>query len=240
MTKYIDRYYLNWELYGIKFAGWGGWRQPWANTIAYYKFDWDILDYSGNWWNLTAWPTSYTTLSSWIKTAYFQWVNRWNWPKALQPIVFSGWDLTISMWVNPWSNPARVFYFEWTLSFRFAEIIIYNNKLEFDFGNGSNAAQVFDVSATNTQGVWCNIVLTYNSNSWIWTWSKNWDQLATKSWIFYPTWQNWNIFSIWYTSLTSWSSNEDTLSELIIENKTRTEQERADYYNQTKSLYWIS
>lgn len=36
MTKYIDRYYLNWELYGIKFGWWGGW---WGrDTITWFSY----------------------------------------------------------------------------------------------------------------------------------------------------------------------------------------------------------
>lgn len=75
MTKYIDRYYLNWELYGIKF-GWG-WRQPWANTLVYYNIsDNDtnstIYDLSWNGYDQTwYWIPWYTTDATYGRTASF-------------------------------------------------------------------------------------------------------------------------------------------------------------------------
>ena len=43
------------------------WWKPWANTIAYYKFDWNLNDSSGNNRNLSMYTGSfsYWTLSSW-------------------------------------------------------------------------------------------------------------------------------------------------------------------------------
>jgi hypothetical protein len=54
MTKYIDRYYLNWELYGIKFAGGGWWQPDPSRTIFYYDFEQNLDDSSGNWNNITS------------------------------------------------------------------------------------------------------------------------------------------------------------------------------------------
>ena len=36
-----------------------GWK-PWSNTIAYWEFDWNLNDSSGNWYNLTATSSSYS------------------------------------------------------------------------------------------------------------------------------------------------------------------------------------
>ena len=50
---------------------------------------------------------------------------------------------------------------------------------------------------------------------------------------------NWTWYWLW-----GLRSNDTTkqiaFSEYIIENKERTSQEVSDYFNQTKSLYWIS
>ena len=67
---------------------------------------------------------------------------------------------------------------------------------------------------------------------------------------------NWTQVSTWSSTITfistvlcigggSWTSSVDNffngyMSDVIIENKVRTAQEISDYYNATKSNYWIS
>ena len=59
MTKYIDRYYLNGEMYGIKFAWW--WWQPSVNTLIYLPLNWDANNLWTYWvsWNWTLPSSSY-------------------------------------------------------------------------------------------------------------------------------------------------------------------------------------
>lgn len=58
---------------------WGGWWQPWANTLAYLPLEWDVLDHSGNGrhWQWKAWTgagtPSYATLPSWKVVAKINW-----------------------------------------------------------------------------------------------------------------------------------------------------------------------
>lgn len=217
--------------------------EPWANTVAYYQFNWDINDHSGHWYNLTYWPTSYTTLSSWIKAAQFQWQYRWNWPNSLCSAIFTWWNLTISMWVNPQNLYYRVFYFEWSDNYRVGEIIIYSTYIEFWIWNGlphwsGGTVYQLDYTTSNSTNTWYNIVLTYTSNTNTWQCYKNWSSLWTKTWYTYPTWYGGSVVSIWYTAY-NYSSNSWTLSELIFENKTRTADEISNYYNDTKANYWL-
>ena len=52
---------LNMIYWAIWWGGW--WWQPWANTLLYYTFDWDVLDHSPSWlYDWTRWGTAaYTT-----------------------------------------------------------------------------------------------------------------------------------------------------------------------------------
>lgn len=106
MTKYIDRYYLNWELYGIKFAE-PGW-QPGANTVAYYPLNWDILDHKGDYWiswttynlSVVVWTPAYVSSFESGKVAFnsqASWTSTW-WC-TLQASCSAAnftWDFTIS------------------------------------------------------------------------------------------------------------------------------------------------
>lgn len=250
MTKYIDRYYLNWEEYGIKF-GWGWW-QPWANTLAYYKLDEDGNDYSGNSYDMTTWATSYETLSSWIK------VGRFN----SSTVVGLPWNVNYNYWLDiMWNNTnpftysfyARaitfpswqlyVMYVQWQGPYYATWINLYSNKVNIWLWNGAWSDYAFkEFSTTVSTDTWYHFVFTYNYNSWspYVKCYQNWTLLNTIS---TNAWTNWysldNRSWMWYAN--GWANNQVVdLSEFIIEDKEWTADEISDYFDQTKSLYGIS
>jgi hypothetical protein len=97
----------------------------------------------------------------------------------------------------------------------------------WSYGNDKTTGYSFTTSRHNA-------VFTYSNWSWIvyvdwtavynWTWSPNILNDHTS------IWSNGNISDFW----------KGYLSEAIFENVVRTAQEVSDYFNQTKSLYWIS
>ena len=86
-------------------------RSPWANTYAYYKFEQDANDYSGNGRNATAYNITYTTLTSWKKVWIFNGSNScavcpfYNYVGTTNP------NFTICTWIRltsvPWSSELR-------------------------------------------------------------------------------------------------------------------------------------
>lgn len=242
MIKYIDRYYLNWELYGIKFAGGGGWRQPWANTLLYLPLQTDAIDQSGNnRWTYDTWVT-YTTVW-WVASANFSW---WKVTITNDFINTSLSEKTISAWVYTnfaaanndmyifycceYSNGFTAFTFlSWTT---YIDSWIWWPNLSLDTPNSSY-----------TQNQWFHIVTTckdWTNNNKIYI---NWQQVAQWNGTSNPRWNTSATFNQWVYIW--WSSNNSELlngniSEFILEDKARTAQEVSDYYNQTKSLYGIS
>ena len=115
MTKYIDRYYLNWEMYAIKFGG-GGWLPAEYQKVEYIESTWTQLidtwylitpntevsvDYqftSANAQDFVFGVGSDTNTSSWMTFCVYigyWWSSLWS--------VFRGW---ISDWTydNTWAN----------------------------------------------------------------------------------------------------------------------------------------
>ena len=213
MTKYIDRYYLNWELYGIKFAGGGGWRQPWANTIAYYPLESNTND--------ATW--TYNLTNSWITFGVLWWVTCANFDGSSSLASNNNfhsywtWDCTVSVWWCPTSNSQWVWRCIWHSS------LVMNSKNWY----------VEWTSAPTPLDTWTHIVFVI-------TWWKlkiysNWTSYLDTNfssnlpWTLF-LWQNdgWGFIYEWW------------LSNLIFEDKARTQQEIEDYFDQTKSLYGIS
>lgn len=111
MTKYIDRYYLNWEEYGIKFAG--GWWQPWANLVAYYSFENDWNDHKWDFWY--TWTMYDCTQRNTFTYSYDTWkvwncLNRTNsWNASLNTWISLSNKYTIMFWYNSSATNTWVF-----------------------------------------------------------------------------------------------------------------------------------
>lgn len=239
MTKYIDRYYLNWELYGIKFGG--EWWQPWANTLAYYPLTSvsTTSDLSWNNYDLTNdWNTQFWTYAG-VDCAYIN----FNWRTALSNSTLWGqiWTnapFTYSAWVNSmYVNSERGIlscYKSWAWDEDRAITIMNDGKIRFYINSGgAHFAYTSSISA-NT---WYYIVGTLD-----WTDMKVYLNAVlsetTASW--YTTDTSSMAFAIWTKHPSQSNAFEWYVSDVIIENKARTAQEIEDYYNQTKFLYWIS
>lgn len=202
------------------------WWQPWANTIAYYKFDWNLNDSSGNNHNLSvaAWSITYWTAGWWWKYVHINKNTRTNyWERSFD----YNWNNTISLRMNPQITNGSILLEMW------------NGGQEFlRFGGAISCGYGWGMSYSMSTNTWYLVTFTRNwtstalyiNGSLIWTWTGD------KTWIH-------NIrFKLNNAGDTSSStySNNTYLSELIWEDKERTAQEIADYYNQTKSLYGIS
>lgn len=217
-------------------------REPWVNTIAYYPFKWDSKDYSGNWHDLTkSGSVSYVTLN-WRQVVYMQ----WKWSSNTTKLISSSFSRNISsetysIWCR--TNATAGSYANAYCLFQF-----YQNASPY------NRQWIFTSRWNNRN---------YKINYWVslqetWISPDIWDDTfhlitATTSqsaiklyvdWELKYTWAGWSPISC------SWKiyvwSNDDSyywfngyIWDTILEDKEWTAKEISNYYNQTKSEYWI-
>lgn len=246
-NAYTDTWLTEWTTYYYQIfsysSDWGitywtpvsatpsSWWHPWVNTIAYYEFNNNLDDSSWNWHNLSvrSGAVTYGVEASWWKYAYFD-INTWTYAYSNFPQID-----TTAITLSYWWQPKQIFT-SW-------------NEISVAYTTTSNTVVLL---ATNRSVSFWNLSweITATADTWyhlcvtIWWWNLtsyiNWVQYETGS--FSAPWTTSTKLVINNARDTNSSSfaNNNYVSELIIEDKARTAQEIADYYNQTKWDYWIS
>lgn len=210
------------------------WWQPWADTILYMPFKTDLLDHSGN--NISFTNTN-VTLSD--NTAYFN--GSANLINSSFTTYLNSKPFTCSIWVKTSSNTND------------AGIIWAHKKISWSWG-------WWDIQTINNSGYkyrfeaigWWSIYQTSAYSTWTWyllTWVVTGSRTEWYvNWVY--QWKvNWWVstfrseFAIWQqrgdSSSSAWRYFTWYMSDLIIESKARTAQEISDYFNLTKSNYWL-
>lgn len=244
MTKYIDRYYLNWELYGIKFAGggWWGW-QPTEDTLLYLPLESDVVDMS---WQATTRifttdSLTYTTVDN-IPSVHI-WSTGWIKLTTPYPLVpnTDTYPCTVSVLVYTTNTNTNRYILDMAASYWNRQSIWFytTNGLWMGVYNDTNDSSYATLQATLTLSQWNHIVYTITTTS-----SKlyvNW--VLVDSWAGNPNYPRWNrpyghdntqwIFcerNYWsYARWLDWNARE-----LIFEKKERTADEVANYYTWIK------
>lgn len=239
MWNKIQRIYI-----GDHYQVYPKWK-PWTNTMGYYTFDdqnaSQITDTSWNNRNLTWWTMpSYTLVSGSNYAWVFSNVSSSNiapsysyWPM--------NWDYTILCWVKPTTNTAsyvNIFYGWTTGNEHQISLIRGYNSGQFEYFDYTDAGHITKRTTIKT---WASL------NTWYLVgYTRNWTSVKT-----YYDWVNTNSItgnsSSYNKTFYLWSANvwlsrlPWQIWECIIENKVRTAQEIADYYNQTKASYlWFN
>lgn len=199
-----------------------GWWQPWANTIAYYPFHSDLLDHSGNNNN---WSSGDGTFANdMITTTSSLWRNA---------LITSSQDFTLSAYVD---------FSKTTATAGYAYIAI--------FGNTDWPTCWFWINRTSNEFAW------FKTGSW-YTFTQTLSSaihhlVLTRSSSTRKAYADWVLIETKTVSWSLQSSTSQTIGspygynysitcwEVIMESVARTEQEVADYYNNTKSIYGIS
>lgn len=207
-------------------------RQPWANTIAYWKFEDDIKDYSWNWYDITSANNTQLTILNWVKCLN---LNNSYCAAATIDTLSTYNNYTIIWW----------YYLNWTVDIKYTWGGAWGwSGIRFRSG-GWDDSQIRWGNPTNTYSQW-----NYNTPTWQWFMFaivvnsgygivyKNTTETVLKSQVVAPinnttpfrigADEEWTIRWNWY------------ISRLIIEKQWWTAQEVSDYYNQTKWGYWIS
>ncbi len=207
-------------------------RTPWVNTIAYYPLDSvnTVNDLSGNWYDLTA-NGSYIfdSLSVYFPTI---WDNYLISSASAVSTITDG--MTWQCWVKADDNSSKPCF--WIMSA--ATNCWWNSTW-----NEASLAYRIECLAWS---------YSYNTSAWDWTtWHLYTVVLSNNVFTLYIDWSqvaiandggtysytmSLKINKIWWMT-DRWKAR---YSKLIIEDKEWTEQEILDYFNQTKSLYWIS
>ena len=218
------------------------WWKPWANTIAYYPLTSTstVNDMSGNSRNLTNNWTLFGTYG-WVDCAYFDNTNS----KKLYWTLPLTWNQTFTVnvyvqrkwWIYTNDNP-NIFtlgsiWTTWRCFWVWAE---WNNYYYQFYTRGTDWIS----TTVNTLDTWEMLTVT-NDGSKI-TLYKNTTQILQQSVTLdvndtkftigsFPTMASWNG---------SWYRYNWYMSQFIVENRAWTADQIAWYYNQTKSLYWLS
>jgi len=206
-----------------------GWK-PWANTVAYYpltddfndhKWTWTAYNLTNSWWSITTY--------GWVKCAYYSWSTS----VYSQNTSISFWTTrTIVFWGYLLNTGTAPVVWTWIYSYNSlsTRVVWYGGSKS----SISNYQNYWLNGTSNVYWKWVNIV-------WISDWSKmelyvNWQLEASWSNTLYA----WSQLKIWWRLWGSWSEHFTWyVNEIILEDKARTAQEVQDYYNQTKSNYWL-
>lgn len=213
---------------------------PGANTIAYYKFDWNLTDYSGNSHDLTnpqhsTYPVSYwtnpdcviLTSSNYLETT---WIDDFT------------HDWSLNAWVNISArngNEPSIVMSHWTRNTRSMVLPWLTSQWKPFFAFYADDHSGTTVIPLNT---WANLCRTYNYSTRNYKTYVNWvvDIDGTLSQQYSIPQSNmciWAMVELWGSSnyRVQWK-----VSQFILESKERTATEILDYFDATKSDYGIS
>lgn len=225
-------------------------REPWANTIGYRPFNWDANDYSWNGHDLSNTGTvTYTTQLAngnyvatrtwaveWVMSCFYTQFNYTN-----VPLTMVGWCRTSWNWTSSyyWPNKWMLWYSDNN-----------SNGNVIKTAHGTNGYYIY-VDSSPQSWVDAESSSSYadgNRHCMIWVFDTTWvalyvDDMTTPvcsgSTATTGTTCTWTLM-IWGMSNQSYYSFNWDMSEFIMEDKARTEQERTQYFNLMKWNYWIS
>lgn len=202
-----------------------GWK-PWSNTLVYYPLTSDLNDYSWNNHNLSI-KSGSVTYSNNMATLTRVWYDWWglNWFE---------WDFTMlayttNTWWNKWFYPSTN-----TSWYPQMWMTRWNSKIEFwyvqDWGTQNFLSYNYSAS-------WVHLIAEVKTNSKMIIYVDG-VEVANSSGTYQKVKPDSSQNNIWIGTNVNWSWTV-TYWWVIVENKARTAQEVANYYNNTKSNYWL-
>jgi hypothetical protein len=197
---------------------WEPWWSPWSDTVFYIKWEWDIIDY---------WPNNYQFTNNSVTIndnyLYFPWTDKNGLIKS--DLNLSVWS-TFNVWI--WVETAR-------LRTENPRILAHDSSEQWDILRYSWSTYKIGANYTLTLQTWVNLCFIYNGATncklyanWILV-DSNLASVSPQSWI-----------RIWSKHESTYDPHKWRMARIILENKIRTDQEVADYFDQTKTDYGIS
>ena len=235
------RIWVNWVEKQIYPAGW----KPNANTIAYYPLTSTstVNDLSWNSNNLTnSWATFWEYHGIDCSRLYWNFSDSW-------PIAYMYGNIT---WLPTWANArtysfwcynenswnttyVETYLFQWQASTNKMVLCASSNEFVWYYWISQywSSWKMWDTPIIRWQRA--NHIITYDWSKFEWyvNWTSRWTWTYTIN-----TWSN--KLSIWWASENWWFNAFNwCFSEFIVENKARSADEITNYYNSTKSNYWL-
>jgi hypothetical protein len=212
------------------------WQPDASRTLLYLKFNNNLTDSSGNWVTVTTnggvAPTYWT-----INSENYAIVSRSRLISTLNNFDIN--NMTFSCWIKKTSSELVVVSYWWGDNSWIASTWKWNGLII----DSSNRVVLFPyawdivTSATIQLNTWTNIIIV--ANSWTSYIYINWELKATASKTFSSSSYIARFLANPYTNNSINNPLVWNIDELILENKVRTAQEAADYYNLTKWNYWL-
>ena len=208
------------------------WWKPWANTIAYFPFQTDKNNTISWWPTLSSSWATITTLD-WVNCLYFDGTNLQAIDKWFRTTDITSWmcwiygysGVIMEQRSTAWWNSDRIL---WISNWSFEYLRYQNSSAHITWPSISNN-QWHCIGFTEDSS-WGKIFLDSNPSA-VWTNSsiRDFSNLTTNTWIGCRM-DNGNLSSgaTWY------------LAQLVLMDSSITIDDFLDFYNQTKSLYWIS
>lgn len=206
------------------------WNDTWLpnkNTIAYFPFVDDTLDHSWNWVTLSI---TWTKANIWYS---FSTTSSWNSVEITsEDAKFINFRINIQS-LNTYYSLAW-YVVGWYIYYYKKHQTSSLNERFWIFAGSGGSQPITSNQISISNWTWYNICLWYDNN-WSY-WYLNWELVFSTSSLPY----NWDS-TVWVFSTRGWSwSWTAIISNFIVESKQWTQSEISNYYNQTKSQYWIS
>jgi hypothetical protein len=220
-------------------------REPWVNTVAYYPLTsaTTVNNQVSGGTNLTNSNVTFWT-AHWVNCATISGNDTTTWHTADKYLYA---NIT---WLPTWAN-ARTFsywvYNDNASNTGMAETYVFQwqastNRMILSASSNENIGYYWISQYGASGAFWailrqqrCHHCIVYDGSKF--TWYVNW----VSTWTWTRTINTWNTyFCIWWSWLNpAWNAFNGSFSNVIIENVAWTSQDVADYYNLTKSNYWL-
>lgn len=201
---------------------------PWENTLVYAPFKNDLLDHSWNGISLTAKGTPTLSTYSGVNCAYLWQLT------ALYTASLTLSEYTMSVWVSQqWGIGSEyIILAQWkhANTWNWVRWWLYQNKF-----TASIVFVGYSTQYTVNYSWWHLVTFTRSWSSFKMYWDGEY------KWTYNINYTMENIFQIndWYDFDNTSNQWKGYYSNWIVENKVRTAEEISNYYNSTKSNYWL-
>lgn len=210
-------------------------REPWANTLLYLP-----LNSTDTYTNKSS--SWISTTNSWVSFGTYQWVDCWYFAwgeQYIQSWAYSLTDFTVAVWIYPdFSTGAKyIFTKSWALKFHNWAVLTTNSMAQLWVAVSSTSISIIRQVNNIQLSKWALYVGTKSWGTYK-LYIFNWDTpVVISSSQYDATSSSWNMY-IWKAT-TSWYSWQWWMSKFIEESVAWSEQDIIDYYNWTKSTYWL-
>lgn len=210
------------------------WWQPWANTLIYYPLTSDLVDVM---WNGDTWTMAWTCTFDTDTGVHVTWQNR-NYIYGLSNWVWNKNTFTVNVWIK-YESYSSVWYIAWywasSTSWQSWNIALYGSYIQWMTASGSSTQNWTNLVAEdhNWHNIWC-----VGNGDGTYTWYCDGVSVWTQN-----TWTLNNVTELqlwWGGTYGSGRTCSWYVKDYIVETTCWTAQEISDYYDLTKSLYWIS